>query len=236
MTVERSGHGELTTKADDVLYQDTSWAVFHISTPQQWQQIDNNVICYNLVTNYATSPSRISQMVFNGCTALNYDLEYALKVYSVEGNNVGLWVETDYKDNGTIFDIATQEWNENRRFTIEIYVQRKDGNQLSRQDMKPSVFQIMRRQSVTLTTALPQDWLTGTAGTYTTDFSTMTTVVPTVCDIDDNEFNAFIDIPNKIVAGINLCILGVGSLLNLKYVTFLICFVLIVGLIAWLIH
>ena len=243
MTVERSERGVLTTNAD---YNEIiPWYLNKkISTPNQWSQIDNYTISYRFNGELPYGPSgyiwqRPEFMTFSGYSSLNYELIYSVTVWYY--NTSTKQFESAWYDNNTKIQInGDMEWSDSPNLinSYEVYVRRKDGSALSRQDMQPCVAVVSGSQArrIAYTTPIPNEWVTGTAGTYTTDISTMTTVVPIICDIDDTDFNAFIDIPNKIVAGINLCIVGIGSLLNLKYVSFMICFVLIVGLIAWLIH
>lgn len=243
MTVERSGLGVLTTNADyKTNFEYSTYST--MSTSNQWGIIDNYTIRATSSGTgvYSDDDRRLQYVIFNGYSGLNYELEYSVVIR--EYNSSTVLFESGWVPNNEQCSAYAKWDSTTRRPSFEIYVRRNEfddnGNRrtLVPSDMRPSFFRSTWKvnQTIEQTTAIPQDWLTGTAGTYTTDFSTMTTVVPTICDIDDNEFNAFIDIPNKIVAGINLCILGVGSLLNLKYVTFLVCFVLIVGLVAWLIH
>lgn len=239
MTVERSELGELTTKADYNQHFDSSYQ--RVITSGQWHIENNEIISYNFYLPLPTSGRRKpTGVIWSGTTTNNDVLEYG--IIQRNYNSSYTYQETNYFDCNTLIPVYGnyQSFTDNTadQYAWTLYVKRKDGGVLTPSSMETSVVsvELYVESVVVYTTAIPQDWLTGTVGNYTTDFATMTTVVPTVCDIDDTEFNAFIDIPNKIVAGINLCILGVGSLLNLKYVTFLVCFVLIVGLIAWLIH
>lgn len=243
MTVERSERGELTTKADYTNY-DTYYEGLSVNSGQ-WDYDSNTVLYYNFSAqppSYPVLQKRCISVFFNGTTTNNDDLEFGVitrlwnDTYTGTALSETSWfpANTEVFVRGNILRYTDQY--PSTAFTV--FVRRKDGGILTPSSMEASVIMLHNDRQVNIeqTTAIPNDWVTGTSQSFQTDVTTMTTVVPTICDIDDNEFNAFIDIPNKIVAGLNLCIMGIGSLLNLKYVTFTICFVLIVGLIAWLIH
>ena len=85
-------------------------------------------------------------------------------------------------------------------------------------------------------TEIPESWLTNTTYIYDNPVQTVTTVVPADYDIVTADVSPYIAIPQKITDGIDYTLLIIGRLLELRYLSFLICFVLIVGLIAWLIH
>lgn len=242
MTVERSERGVLTTNATllQTDYQYNIWGLL----PNSWTQEDNYTISYRGSTQLNLNDD--SYVYFNygefaPSTSPDYELEWALVIYNKLDSN-SVISESSWYDVNTKINITSQSLYDDDYFRYKIYLRRKldengDRPQLSRSSMNGAgvtfygnLFYNEEQQT------LPADWFVNTTVTFETDVTTMTTVVPDICNIDDDDFNAFIDIPNKIVAGINLCIVGIGSFLNLKYVTFVICFVLIVGLIAWLIH
>lgn len=82
----------------------------------------------------------------------------------------------------------------------------------------------------------PAAWYTTVTNNIDDPFQTMTTVVPPEMDFTDTDLSPLVTIPEKITLAINLFLMSVGQLLQLKYMTFTICFVLIVGLFAWLLH
>ena len=82
----------------------------------------------------------------------------------------------------------------------------------------------------------PADWYgTGTAAFFD-PIATMTTVVPSDYEIDEQTIEDSLDIPQKILSSMGFVVGIVTQLLSLKYLTFMLCFCLVVALLGWFLH
>lgn len=241
MSVERSERGALTTNADyNQSYQDIdgSW----ISTSQQWDQYDNKTV----IRRYNQYKSSIGYFSVEKCllsctTNLNYDLEYSVIVYTWD--NVK-WSESAWYDNNTPIyqSLTSTQWNNsdnpnntaNIAWKWEIWVRRKDGGDLSRQDFQPCMFSVYRtfRQIIEQTTALPQNWLETTTQSIPT-YTTQTTMVTTV---DYESYLSTLTVPADVRPAIAQLDQLINDLWSLHYIPFVVCFALIMGLAIWLLH
>lgn len=243
MTVERSGLGELTTKAEYISsYEHTVYSTQ--STSGQWGIVDNYTI-YAQSTGtgtYSEDDRRLQYVLWNGYSGLNYDLEYSVVIR--EYNSSTVLFESGWISNNEQCACYAKWDSSTRRPSFTIYVRRNEfddnGNRrtLVPSDMRPSFFRSVWKvnQTIEQTTAIPQNWLETTTASFENPMDTYTTIIPTDYDISSSQYDPLLEIPSKIDTAINLIILGFGRIMNFKYITFVVCFVLIVGLVAWLIH
>ena len=239
MTVVRSEHGVLTTNATTYQYYDYTLQNYITSTGQ-WTQEDNYSISRRFnppVPAVQGQTYQIDKVVFNGYSGLGYDLLFNVSVFQ---GSTKLF-ESGFAPNNTEISIYTPTLSYGdspTKYAIVIWVMRADGNQLSRQDMRPSTVNCNARfyQPVEVTTEIPPSWYETTTATFQNPMDTYTTIIPTDYDISSSQYDPLLEIPQKIDTAINFAILGFGRIMNFKYITFVVCFVLIVGLVAWLIH
>lgn len=239
--------GALQSKADYYQpYEDQqlNW----ISTPQQWSQYDNYTIIRRFNTQSFVSGSTgqiayysVPDVVLSCATTNSYELEYAIIVYNYRNEK---FFESDWYDNNTFINCTLTDfrWNgysesantQNITWIWEIWVRRKDGNTLSRQDMLPCSFALTRyfNQTVKETTALPQNWFETTTQSIPT-YTTQTTMVTTV---DYESFLTTLTVPVDIRPAIAQFDQIINDLWSLHYIPFLVCFALIMGLAIWLLH
>lgn len=82
----------------------------------------------------------------------------------------------------------------------------------------------------------PADWYgTGTAA-FHNPIATATTVVPSDYEIDEDTIEESLDIPQRIISAMGFIIGIFTQILSLKYLTFMVCFGLVVGLLGWFLH
>ena len=82
----------------------------------------------------------------------------------------------------------------------------------------------------------PADWYgTGTAA-FQNPIETATTVVPSDYEIDEDIIEDSLDIPQRILSAMGFVIGVFTQVLSLKYLTFMVCFGLVVGLLGWFLH
>lgn len=242
MIVERSERGVLTTNAY-LVTQD--WVTTsQISTSGQWSVVDNYTIYRRVNMSYTGASVNgevwYNSMIFSGCTNNDYELEYYVKVYNY--GTTTLRYESTWIDNNQECALWMSARSSSSSNTYELYVRRKadeNGNRgyLVPSDMRPSVvvFKGVNEYDYEEQT-LPADWFATTSATFVNPMDTYTTIIPTDYDISSSQYDPLLDIPAKIDTAINFAILGFGRIMNFKYITFVVCFVLIVGLVAWLIH
>lgn len=82
----------------------------------------------------------------------------------------------------------------------------------------------------------PADWYgTGTAA-FQNPMETITTVVPSDYEIDEDAIDDSLDIPQRILSAMGFVVGIFTQILSLRYVTFMVCFGLVVGLLGWFLH
>lgn len=250
MTEERLGRGELTTKAYTV--SNDFNIVGRISTTSQWTVVDNYTInaTFNggaYLSSYGTFDSASwKYATFSGYSGLGYKLEYSIVVYAYNSNTKlyeSAWIPNDEICYLGVPDWVTSGSSNTRQPRFEIYLRRNEFNEqgerrwLVPSDMRPSTcirfltgYQDIEEQT------LPSDWFATTSATFQNPMDTYTTIIPTDYDISSSQYDPLLEIPSKIDTAINFIILGFGRIMNFRYISFVVCFVLIVGLVAWLIH
>ena len=242
MTVEKSEHGALTTNAAllQTDYQYNIWGLLSNS----WTQEDNYTISYRGSTQLSIDDD--SYVYFNygefaPSTSPDYELEWAVVIYNKSDSN-SVISESSWYDVNTKINITSQSLYDEEYFRYKIYLRRKldengDRPQLSRSSMNGAgvtfygnLFYNEEQQT------LPSDWFETTSASFQNPMDTYTTIIPTDYDISSSQYDPLLDIPSKIDTAINFILLGFGRIMNFKYISFLVCFVLIVGLVAWLLH
>ena len=230
--------GALTTKADYYNFF-TEYSTKRIDSGQ-WSIENNNLISYRFSMSinslYTYCPRYFT---FTGTTTNNDELEFGVQTVTFNTNNV--LFETDYYPSNTRLSIYSSwitpvQSNPNDSFII--YVRRKDGGIITPSSMENSslLIECSYRETIVETTAIPQDWFETTTASFQNPMDTYTTIIPTDYDISSSQYDPLLEIPSKIDTAINFIILGFGRIMNFKYISFVVCFVLIVGLVAWLIH
>ena len=244
MIVERLGRGALTTKAD--YFQFNDWFTPKVINSGQWSIENNQIISYSGYYDSRTLRDdlevRFNQVIWNGTNNNNDELEYGVIFREYNNGSPVDVTESEFVSSGTPIQ-AYSVWQNNETsinqfFAFKIFVRRKDGGILTPSDMEASIINLyaVTRSYIVQTTAIPQNWLETTTATFQNPMDTYTTVIPTDYDISSSQYDPLLEIPSKIDTAINFVILGFGRIMNFKYITFVICFVLIVGLVAWLLH
>lgn len=234
MTVERSERGVLITNADYNVseYRDlTYWRIGSQYTVQTNEKVSTRITLNPPTVNtlYITS------VCFNGTTTNGDELEYFARVYNY--NSSYIVSETEWLPANewcNIFEISYAP-NSNPSGTLEIWLRRKDGGILTPSSLDRTLVTMRARYSTRVQTP-PADFYATTTATFQNPMDTYTTIIPTDYDISSSQYDPLLEIPSKIDTAINFIILGFGRIMNFKYISFVVCFVLIVGLVAWLIH
>lgn len=175
---------------------------------------------------------------FNGSYFGGHELEWTVLLSDYYGNLV--YQDNFYHDWGYMLNLSLPEVTTNTDgiiYRCTIYVKRKDGSDIYTSDMQPSVFTWYLNRTVEVAdNTLPADWLgTGTAA-FQNPMETMTTVVPSDYEIDEDTIEDSLDIPQRILSAMGFVVGVFTQILSLRYVTFMICFGLVVGLLGWFLH
>lgn len=191
-----------------------------------------------------TSTYNVFQMTFAGEYYGGAALQWAVEIMDSSGNTRLYTTGAQYYDVNQMLvvglpNVTPAQYGQHTDivYRCHIWVKKKNGGNIERSDMYASNFTwYFNRSEEVEENTLPAEWLETTTYYIDNPLSTVTTVIPSDYDITTQDVDPFLDIPEKITAAMQGCIFWLGRLLNLKYVTFLLCFVLVVGLVAWLIH
>lgn len=121
-------------------------------------------------------------------------------------------------------------------YRIEVTVFMVDGSWLYRDDIPYSslTLQLNCLEQVEENT-LPAEWLQSTAATTTSPFSTMTTIASDLIP-DDQMIEQNLTTPPWIEGAVAQILALVSQIIQLRYIRFLLGFVIIVSLVAWFLH
>lgn len=121
-------------------------------------------------------------------------------------------------------------------YRVEILVFMEDGSWLYRDDITSSslTLQLNCLEQVEENT-LPAEWLQSTAATTTSPFSTMTTIASDLIP-DDQMIEQNLTTPPWIEGAVAQILALVSQIIQLRYIRFLLGFVIIVSLVAWFLH
>lgn len=235
LAVRLAQSSSITSKAYQTGYQDTS--SFRL-IDSQWEYYDSETLYKGIpLVGDGNGTYTCYQVGFVGEYRRSVPLQYAFDIYDSSGNT--RLYSSVYYDAGQLVNVGlplVQSTN-NIVYRCELYVKLKDGGNIQRTDMYAGAWTwYLNRTTEVSENTLPAEWLETTTYDIDNPLSTVTTVIPSDYDITTQDIDPFLEIPEKITAAMQGCIFWLGRLLNLKYVTFLLCFVLIVGLVAWLIH
>lgn len=212
--------------------------------PSQWTTQSSTVISYNWgVLGVDDSTFQATEFTFN-CRprdGVDYDKVY-YTVYIRDANGTLIFQSRNVKANTTV-KFTTNPYTipySQIAYRVELLVFMFDGSWLYRDDIVSSslTLQLNCLEQVEENT-LPSEWLTTVTNNIENPFETMTTIVPPEMApeiITDIDLSPLVTIPEKITFAINMFLVTVGQLLQLKYMTFTISFILIVCLFAWLLH
>lgn len=209
-------------------------------TATQWTTESNNLISYSWgVTGiddatYQAVSFRLDCMCSGfDWTELRYNVIIRDNSYNIIYQGPNLPTSTDYTFTSNPYTYGS----DTVAFRIQVLLFRADGGWLYKD--------YINHASLTLNlnvleqveeNTLPAEWLTTVTNNIDNPFETMTTIVPPEMDFTDTDLSPLITIPEKITYAINMFLVTVGQLLQLKYMTFTISFILIVCLFAWLLH
>lgn len=236
----RSEQCSLTAKAYTASFPDTS--TFNILW-SQWDYHDSTTLNKNFaLVGDGTSSYNVYQLSFSSTYQGNEDLVWGVDIYDSSGNTMLYYGE--YNDVGQVLVVGlpTVVPSQYSQYTdivyrCRLYVKKKDGSNIYRDHIHSSniTWYFNRTEDIEQST-LPAEWLTTVTNNIENPFETMTTIVPPEMDFTDTDLSPFVTIPEKITFAINMFLVTVGQLLQLKYMTFTISFILIVCLFAWLLH
>ena len=237
--MERLGVGSLISKAD---WQEYSWYFRAIGS--QFTNEDNYTCSLRWYIMPFDSSSeftlqRFESITFNGSTTnslQHQELEFCVQVMEYGTNTV--FFESDWYPVNTIVQIAARPQGIDERLnSYKILVRRSDGSQLNRLDLQGCVSTVFGRiyQDVEQQT-LPADWFETTTIAVDNPLSTATTVIDESQYSLDVDTDPFLTLPVAISNGIHLLLTPIGIILDLKYVTFFVCFCLVCFIVAWLLH
>lgn len=233
MTVARSRGALLLSNAVEI----TNGKQWQTNNPVSWNQGDSKTI-YALwtISGYESDTITYLQNIgLNITVSGGHELEYYIQ-YEIGSNN---YVETDWQSVRTPVNVAYR-WDESSTYGIYVYVyvRRVDGEDLYYYDPETSrlfangIRVTEQEISIEQTTALPPEWIENTTQTIGTQ-PTITTAVSTYNPAVVSEA---LEVPQKINVGMRYIGGIIQQFFELKYITFLCCFVIICALVAWLLH
>lgn len=174
---------------------------------------------------------------FNGSYYGGPELEWTV-LLSDYYNNV-IYQDNFYHDWGHVLNLSLPEVTTNTDgiiYRCTIYVKRKDGSYIYTSDMQPSVFTWYLNRTVEVPdNTMPAEWLQSTAATTTSPFSTMTTIASDLIP-DDQMIEQNLTTPPWIEGAVAQILALVSQLIQLRYIRFILGFVIIVSLVAWFLH
>lgn len=232
----RSQGSTLQSKAYTQTY-DKVWSQNIPGGSSQWSIVDDYTLKYTFHGVYGRDnglDNTVSAVGIQTSCQGGYDLKYYIKTsHYTSGVSESSWTPST--------DLIYTGWNWNNHtssneYTIEFYVSRVDGEMLVRGRMYQTSFFVygFTQEEVAEggTTAIPQNWLdntTQTIGSQPTITTAVTTYNPAVV-------SEALVVPQKISVGMRFIGGILQQLFELKYITFLSCFVIICALVAWLLH
>lgn len=177
-------------------------------------------------------------VTFSGSVSPSTPLEWAIVYYS--GNTTTVRFESDWVSSMKPIYITSDQKSYNSYFKIKFYVRKADGSALDREELNKCGFSVVGNvyynvdyaAEITQTTAIPPSWLETTTESVPV-YSTQTTMITTV---DYEGFLTTLTVPVDIRPAIAQFDQIINDLWSLHYIPFLVCFALIMGLAAWLLH
>lgn len=237
MTVVKSRDLLLTSKAD---YRQTSEKSWVRQAPYyDWSAVDSYTITnWVQITPYTQDYERENYVQNCGLQISisgGHELEYYVTVQY--GSNIR--AEGNWKSTNELQYVGF-DWDnhgDSGNAYINYYVRRVDGQPLSNNDIENTVlfvngYSVEYVQESAGTTAIPQEWINNTTQTIGSQ-ATVTTAVTTY---DPAVVSEALVVPQKINVGMRFLGGILQQLFDLKYITFLSCFVIVCALVAWLLH
>ena len=241
------GLGYLTSKAD--YYTSSTYNInTRISTSNQWAVVDNYTIRASSAGGQAVPFDyeylSWDNVCFSGDSGNNYKLEYYVEIYEYNTNNK--LFESGWTPNNTPVRVVSRTWGGTglaQRQRVVIYVRRNEFNDqgerrwLVPSDMSPCGFaqNFIGYSKVTQET-LPAEWLETTTQTIVDPLETYTTIVGGSDVPDYDELNSQLVVPHNIEVAVLHIFDVIDTLMSLRYMTFLVCFSIVMALLVWLLH
>lgn len=239
--------GSLTSKAD--YYISSSYNInTRISTANQWSVVDNYTIRassaggQDVPFNYEYLSW--DNVCFSGDSGNNYKLEYYVEVYEYNTNNK--LFESGWTPNNTPVRVVSRTWGgtgTSKRQRVLIYVRRNEFNDqgerrwLVPSDMSPCGFaQNFIGYSMVTQETLPSEWLETTTQSVVDPLETYTTIVNGSDVPDYDDLDSRLEVPHDVEVAVLHIFDVIGTIMSLKYMTFLVCFSIVMGLLVWLLH
>lgn len=205
-----------------------------------WTTQSNTVISYNWgVLGVDNSTFQATEFTFN-CRprdGVDYDKVY-YTVYIRDSYGSLIFQSRNVKANTTV-KFTTNPYTipySQIAYRVELLVFMVDGSWIYRDDITSSslTLQLNCLEQVESNT-LPAEWLQSTAATTTSPFSTMTTIASDL--VADEDFVAQnLTTPPWIEGAVAQILALVSQIIQLRYVRFILGFVIVVSLVAWFLH
>lgn len=206
----------------------------------QWNNDSNQVISYSfgILGRDDAESIQIFRMQLNGRYVghLNDDLAYTVIVKDTNYTQLYHAADTILGESIEVSLPPSSADSTEIAYRIQILVFRTDGSNIYHSDMYRANFTAWLSvvENVPENT-LPADWFQSTAATTTSPFNTMTTIAgDLVADEDFVEQN--LTTPPWIEGAVAQILALVAQIIQLKYVRFILGFVIVVSLVAWFLH
>lgn len=236
-----SGLFKLTrSKAYTATFTDTS--TFNILSTQ-WDYNDSTTLNKNFaLVGDGSSSYNVYQLSFSGTYYGNDELLWGVDIYDSSGNT--LLYFGSYIDVGQVLvlglpTVAPTQYSQHTDivYRCHLYVKKKNGGNIDRVDMRASNFTwyFNRTEDIEQSTN-PAEWYGTSTVAFQNPMETATTIVPPNYLIDEDTIEDSLDIPQRILGAMGFVIGIITQLLTLKYVTFMLCFGIVVALLGWFLH
>ena len=237
MNVAKSRDSILTSRAD---YRQTSQKTWTREAEySDWTAVDSYTITnWVQITPYTQDYER-ENFVQNCGLQIGISGGHELEYYVTVQYGANTVAEGNWKSTSELQYVG-YDWDNHDvsgNAYINYYVRRVDGQPLSRNDIENTLlfvngYSVEYVQESAGTTAIPQEWINNTTQTISSQ-STVTTAVTTYNSAVVSEA---LVVPQKINVGMRFLGGILQQLFDLKYITFLSCFVIVCALVAWLLH
>lgn len=236
-----SGLFKLTTsKAYTATFADTS--TFNILS-SQWDYFTSDTLNKNFsLVGDGTSSYNVYQLSFSGTCSGHDELVWGVDIYDSSGNILlyyGAFIDVEQV---LVVGLPTVTPTQYGQYTdivyrCHLYVKKKSGGNIYRDDMYSSNFTwyFNRTEDIEQSTN-PAEWYGTSTVSFQNPMETATTIVPPNYLIDEDTIEDSLDIPQRILGAMGFVIGIITQLLSLKYVTFMLCFGIVVALLGWFLH